>query len=306
MEENQTPTNVVTQVETPKKSSNSIIVVLIILVILVVILSIGIVFLLIQNQNITNTPKTVSSSSETISSKTTSNKTLKFSTFENDLVSFQYPEGWKVVLNEPNSNLTKLRTQNNLPCKLSSDFNGVYNIRLVKNTTSANNTEELEYGLLWGGIGSGGYEYDKSDPLKLFYIPEGMDKELEPYILTSNPKILPINLLSKGKENLFFGEYTNSKGSKVNLIENSSFDEKNPNLLYISEFGFWVYDSESSIDQKQIQKLKFTGTIDCGEDSQYSFDKIQSSLLAGYNSIDESPEDIVKIYETFITSLRRK
>jgi cytoskeletal protein RodZ len=144
MEENQTPTNVVTQVETPKKSSNSIIVVLIILVILVVILSIGIVFLLIQNQNITNTPKTVSSSSETISSKTTSNKTLKFSTFENDLVSFQYPEGWKVVLNEPNSNLTKLRTQNNLPCKLSSDFNGVYNIRLVKNTTSANIGSSLE------------------------------------------------------------------------------------------------------------------------------------------------------------------
>jgi len=306
MEENQTPINVNTQVEIPKKSTQPILIVLIILVIAVVMLSIGIVFLFIQNQNIANSPKTAVSIPETKSSTTSSTKTLKFSKFENDLVSFQYPEGWKVVLNEPNRDLTKLTAGYNVPCKLSSDYRGVHNIRLINETSSTGNNDELEYGLLWGGVGSGGYEYDKRDPLKLSYTPEGMETETPPYVLTSTPKILPINLLSQRKEYLFFGEYTDSKGNKIMRIEPSSYDEKNPNLLYISDFGYWIYDFESSVDQKQIQKLKFTGTIDCEEDNQYSFDMIQGSLLAGYNSMDESPEDIVKIYETFISSLVRK
>ncbi len=306
MEENQATANVVTKVEAPKKATQPILIVLIILVIAVVMLSIGIVFLFIQNQNSTNSPKTVSSSSETKSTTTTSSKALKFSKFENDLVSFQYPEGWKVVLNEPKNEFTKLSAGYNVPCKFSSDYRGVYNIRLVKETSTHENIEELEYGLMWGGIGSGGYHYDKSNPLKLVYFPEGMTTELEPYTLTSTPKILPINLIAGRNQYLFSGEYTESNGSKKVINELASYDEANSNLLYIGDTGFYTYSLDNVVENVQVQKLKFEGSIDCGGNNQYTFGKFQDGLLAGYSSIDESPEDIVKIYETFMSTLVRK
>lgn len=306
MEENQTPINVNTQVEAPKKSNKPVLVVLIVLVIAVVILSIGIVFLFIQNQNITNTPKTAISIPETKSSTTSSTKTLKFNTFENEFVSFQYPEGWKVVLNEPKNEFTKLSAGYNVPCKFSSDFSGVYNIRLVKGTSTPENIEELEYGLMWGGIGSGGYDYDKTNPLKLVYFPEGMTTELEAYTLTSTPKILPINLLTGRNQYLFSGEYTESNGSKKVINELASYDKTNSNLLYIGDTGFYTYSLDNVVENVQVQKLKFVGGIDCGGYNQYTFGKFQDGLLAGYSSMDESPEDIVKIYETFLSSLVRK
>ncbi|MEI6462733.1 MAG: hypothetical protein WCO33_03650 [bacterium] len=242
-----------------------------------------------KNASVATSLNSSSLTSTKSSSSSSSVSSIQYSTFDNEYISFKYPKGWKVTLNESDQTYPVAPVDNTC----SSPNAGLKGIAAI-DITSQNN-QKISFSNTWIAMGSGSYKYTFSKPTVLTYYPEGSGDIVD--FPVSNAKVLPLSFGGA----FFSGEVTRD-GKKTKLLLSIPAREiKSDSVAFSDEFDFAYFSSDSVLDKSMSQKLRYDGLYHCAKYSESG-----GVMYTGYATINDTPENVANIVDTFISSIVRK
>ncbi|MEI6886688.1 MAG: hypothetical protein WCK31_00455 [bacterium] len=284
----------------PNRKHNILIIILLVCVFVLLVI---VVFLLQLEDKAENTAKLVANSTSlsTQTSSTTSKvssitsstlASIEFSTYSDEYISFKYPTGWSVKLNQDKYGSVIDGTDKS-SCVTGDNFSGVFDIRLISPTG-----KEVEFGNVFGGTSTMVYQYDKSKPLVMSLIGDG-DNGQESVVGTETLPSTPTIIANSFGSYFFIGERKFIDTIKK-VIYIGKTDLQNNNILNIDTKPYLVIENKSNT-------LKFNGDVFCANGYMKFQSEPGSELGVVVHDLSvDTPANVANIVDTFITSIERK